>query len=111
MTQPTNPETEHQAIRLQVDALRDADPRTPIGVHLGTSQIASIIAYVRQVSGQAEVGPVLSFQGLEVRSSKKPDHIALLWTETDDPDPVDTAPAVEALPVATPPAEAAPSNG
>ncbi len=102
-------ETAYEEIRAQVDALRATDARTPIALHLGTGQRDVIEAHVRAVSGQADVGPVVSFHGLAVKSSKRADHVVLLYAEGDDPDPIDEVvpnPAEPAVPV-----EAAPSGG
>src|SRR5579859_4606496 len=99
MTTPTDPEAEFNAIRAQIVALREADARAPIAVHLGVAQRASIAAHVGAITGQTDVGPVLSVEGLAVRSSKKADHVALVFAEGDDADPVD-APVVQVAPAA-----------
>ncbi|GAC1329883.1 MAG: hypothetical protein NVSMB2_28760 [Chloroflexota bacterium] len=96
-------DSEYIAIRVQVDALRDADNRTPIALHLGASQRAALEAHVRNVTGQSDVGPLLSFQGLEVRASKKNDHVVLLYAEGEDPDPVDPLVEIPPVPPEVPP--------
>jgi hypothetical protein len=106
MPDTTNPEAEYEAIRLQVEDLLNTETRTPIAIHLGANQRASLEAYVKQVSGQADVGPLLSFRGLQVRSSKKADHLALMWAEGDDADPPDAPPPIPPAPAAV---EAAPA--
>lgn len=99
----TDNEAVYEQTRAQVEALRATDARSPIAVRMGQSQRDAIEAHVRNVSGQADVGPLISFHGLEVRSSKKADHVVLLWAEGDDPEPIEAGPEIPPAPPASPP--------
>lgn len=89
-------EIQYAVIRDQIDAHRNNDTRSAFAVRLGVNQRAAIEAYVRQISGNPDAGPLLSFAGMEVRTSRKNDHVALLWAEGDDPD--EEAPAETVAP-------------
>lgn len=97
-------EAQYSVIRDQIDTLRNTETRVAIAVRLGVTQRAAVEAYVQQVTGNPDAGPLLSFHGMDVRSSKKNDHVAVLWAEGDDPEDPD-APAPPAETVAPPPEE------
>lgn len=99
----TDYDAEYFSIRTQVDALRDADNRTPIAVRLGAAQREAIEGYVRTITGKADVGPVISFHGLPVSVSKRADHVLLTYAEGDDPDPVEVGPEIPPVPPEVPP--------
>lgn len=81
-----------------LDALA-RDDRAPIAVRLGAAQREAVERHVRESTGQTDVGPLLSFAGLDVRSSKKADALELVWSDTPDEDEASPA-AQEAEPSA-----------
>lgn len=99
----TDYDAEYLLIRTQVDALRDADNRTPIAVRFGAAQRDAIEGYVREITGKPDIGPILSFHGFTVSPSKRADHVALMYAEGDDPDPVETTPEIPPTPPEVPP--------
>lgn len=64
----------------QVRLLRDQAATPPEKIELGKQQIAAILAWHSELTGQQDQGPVVQFQGLPIVKSRRHDHVKLLAT-------------------------------
>lgn len=65
-------------VRAQVNELRARSEQQPEKIELGVLQRQAIEADVRTAAGTDDIGPLTSYNGLEVVKSRKQDYVRLL---------------------------------